>query len=99
MEIYKKMEPYFKPNWIIEILLLTLVTTTWLVGCLSEYVTLSILAFAFTQVVVGWLGHSAAHSRDPTLNKLGRVESSLIGGLSLGWWSPKHNMHHMFTNI
>lgn len=30
--------------------------------------------------------------------KVGRFFSAIIGGLSVEWWSPKHNMHHMFTN-
>lgn len=39
-----------------------------------------------------------SHSRDPLLMKVGRFFSAIIGGLSVEWWSPKHNMHHMFTN-
>src|SRR2546428_571297 len=73
--------------------------TTWVVGCLSSYAFVSILCFALNQVVVSWVAHSGAHSRDTNLNKISRVEASLIGGMSLEWWSPKHNMHHMFTNI
>jgi fatty acid desaturase len=44
------------------------------------------------------MGHSMSHSRDLLLQKVGRVFASLCGGFSLEWWSPKHNMHHMFTN-
>ena len=56
------------------------------------------LCFGFSQVVVGWMGHSMSHSRDPLLQKVGRVFASLLGGFCLEWWAPKHNMHHMFTN-
>jgi fatty acid desaturase len=49
--------------------------------------------------LIGWIGHSAAHNRDVKLNTLGRFEAAVLGGFSLQWWSPKHNMHHMFTNI
>ena len=59
----------------------------------------SALSFAFTQILVGWVGHSCAHSRDRKLNIFGQIEAALLGGFSLEWWSPKHNMHHMFTNI
>jgi hypothetical protein len=39
-----------------------------------------------------------AHNRHPLLLKYGRIGPALIGGFSLEWWSPKHNMHHIFTN-
>ena len=39
-----------------------------------------------------------AHNRHPLLIKYGRIGPALIGGFSLEWWSPKHNMHHIFTN-
>ncbi len=39
-----------------------------------------------------------AHNRHPLLMKWGRIVPGVIGGYSLEWWSPKHNMHHIFTN-
>jgi len=30
---------------------------------------------------------------------MSRIECALLGGFSIAWWNPKHNMHHMFTNI
>lgn len=39
-----------------------------------------------------------AHSRVDMLQTLGTIFAGSIGGLSLTWWSPKHNAHHMFTN-
>lgn len=39
-----------------------------------------------------------SHSRNVTLQKIGRYFASLFGGFCLEWWAPKHNMHHMFTN-
>lgn len=44
------------------------------------------------------MGHSMSHSRNVTLQKIGRYFASLFGGFCLEWWAPKHNMHHMFTN-
>lgn len=82
-----------------EFLLTALVVAAFLLGIFSPYPILAILGFAFSQVVVGWMGHSAAHSRNFTLQKYGQKVASLVGGFSLEWWSPKHNMHHMFTNI
>jgi fatty acid desaturase len=66
---------------------------------MTEYSWLSIVCFAFSQILITYIGHSAAHSRNKNLNTLGRFECSIIGALSLEWWNPKHNMHHMFTNI
>lgn len=99
MEIYNKVEVFHEPLWSIEILLMLLVGSTWLIGCMTEYTLLSVICFAFSQVMICWIGHSAAHNRNKTLNFVGRCVSSLLGGLSLEWWNPKHNMHHMFTNI
>ncbi len=39
-----------------------------------------------------------AHNRHPLFMKYGRVVAAITGGYSLEWWSPKHNMHHIFTN-
>jgi fatty acid desaturase len=78
--------------------LIVLLSATFLTGCFTSFGILSIFCFAFTQAVVGWMGHSMSHSRDLLLQKVGRVFASLCGGFSLDWWSPKHNMHHMFTN-
>lgn len=71
---------------------------TFLIACSTKIAFLSILLFGFTQIVIGWVGHSMAHSRHPLFMKYGSIASGLIGGFSLSWWSPKHNMHHIFTN-
>lgn len=99
MQIYQKVESYNAPLWSIEILLFALLVATWFLGCMTDYPVLSVVAFAFTQILIGWVAHSASHNRNTDLNMLGRVEAGLLGGLSVEWWSPKHNMHHMFTNI
>ncbi len=39
-----------------------------------------------------------AHNRHPLFMKYGRIVAAITGGFSLEWWSPKHNMHHIFTN-
>ena len=56
---------------------------TFITGCFTKIAILSILCHAFAQVVTGWMGHSMAHSRDKTLNQVGRVFASLVGGFSL----------------
>ena len=86
------------PNYYKEALLLGFVTCLLLYGCLGSITILCIICFGLCQIILGWICHSMAHSRVPTLQKLGDVFAPLIGGLSLTWWSPKHNAHHMFTN-
>lgn len=88
-----------EPIWSIEILLFLLVSTLWIIGCIAEYAWLSIVCFSIAQVIVGWVGHSAVHSRNQKLYAFGKIESILLGGFSADWWNEKHNMHHMFTNI
>lgn len=94
----EKIKHLYKPRWDIEVFLICFLTFTFLTACFTSLWYLSILCFAFTQAVVGWMGHSMAHSRDKTLNFVGRIFASLVGGFCLEWWSPKHNMHHIFTN-
>lgn len=49
-----------------------LVASTWLIGCTTEYSLVSIVCFGFTQLLIGWIGHSAAHNRNKLLNTVGR---------------------------
>jgi hypothetical protein len=83
MEIYKKLEDFYEPLWSIEILLCIFVGSTWFIGCVTEYSLLSIVCFSLTQIVIGWMGHSAVHNRNIKLNKFGRYEAALFGGFSL----------------
>lgn len=75
-----------------------LVGSTFLTGCFTSYGILSVVCFGFSQAVIGWMGHSMSHSRNLTLQKVGRYFAASFGGFCLEWWAPKHNMHHMFTN-
>lgn len=97
-DILRKVEHLYKVRWEVEIIFMIFLAATFVTGCFTRIAVLSILCHAFAQVVTGWMGHSMAHSRDKTLNQVGRVFASLVGGFSLEWWSPKHNMHHIFTN-
>jgi hypothetical protein len=64
-------------------LLCLLLTATWIIGLTSSIAVVSVLSFAFTQILIGWVGHSAAHSRNKKLNLFGRIETALLGGFSL----------------
>ena len=81
-----------------EVFLITIVTLSFVIACFTSLWYVSILCFAFSQLVAGWMGHSMSHSRDKTLQFVGRIFASLVGGFCLDWWAPKHNMHHIFTN-
>jgi len=83
MAIYDKVQPFFKPRWEIEALLMILVGGTFVMSCFTSIGVLSILGFAFSQAVIGWMGHSMAHNRDPTLRKVGSWYAALFGGFSL----------------
>jgi hypothetical protein len=87
MELYKKLEKYFEPIWSIEILLFLLCTLTWLIGCTTEHVWLSIVSFVFVQILIGWVSHSGCHSRDINLNIFSHFEAKVIGGFSPDWWN------------
>ena len=58
------------------------------------------LAGVFGQI--GFLGHEAGHRqifRSRRGNELvGLVHGNLLIGLSIGWWTGKHNRHHAFPN-
>ena len=58
------------------------------------------LAGVFGQI--GFLGHEAGHRqifRSRRGNELvGLVHGNLLTGLSIGWWTGKHNRHHAFPN-
>lgn len=98
LAILDKIKHLYVVRWELEALLMVFITSTFLTACFTNIGIVSIVLFGFTQIVVGWMGHSMSHSRDKTLNLVGRVFASLVGGFSLDWWAPKHNMHHIFTN-
>lgn len=64
----------------------------------TKYAIVSIFCFAIAQVMSCWIGHSMNHSRNRTLYKIGSIVGPLLAGISVSWWSYKHNMHHIFTN-
>lgn len=96
--ILEKVKYLYKPNWFKECAFILFVTIVFLVACYTKYPALSILCFAISQVVSGWLAHSMNHSRNQTLHKTGNIIGPLFGGFTASWWGVKHNMHHMFTN-
>lgn len=94
----EKVKHLYKPRWELETFLISFISFTFITACFTSLWYVSILAFAYSQAVVGWMGHSMSHTRDKTLQFVGRIFAALAGGFSLDWWAPKHNMHHIFTN-
>jgi hypothetical protein len=60
-----------------------LAASTFITGCFTSFGFLSIICFGFSQLLVGWMGHSMSHSRDPVLMKIGGYFSALVGGFCL----------------
>lgn len=98
MTVLSKVQHLYEVRWTIEILLMIFLGSTFLVGCFTRYWLVSIVCLAYSQAVVGWMGHSMGHSRNFKLMKCGSYFISLFGGFYMNWWAPKHNVHHMFTN-
>lgn len=70
----------------------------YIVAIYTKYALVSVLGFAFSQILAGWYGHSGAHSRAMEFYSYALKPVGIVGGFSMEWWSPKHNMHHIFTN-
>lgn len=68
----------------------------------SWWVLLPAAALAVVLTQVAFLGHDCCHRQvftSHTVNEwTSRVLSSLIGGLSYGWWMNKHTRHHSGPN-
>ena len=98
MELLRKVEHLYQPLWSMELGIWFMLALMLYVAHTSEIFVVSALVFGVQQIITGWQAHSNAHSRNPTATLLGTRFASLLGGFSISWWSPKHNMHHMFTN-
>jgi fatty acid desaturase len=65
-----------------------------------QLLTATYLAVVFTQIA--FVGHDAGHRqllRSRRANNLvGLVHANLLGGISFGWWVPKHDRHHSNPN-
>ncbi|MCP3425152.1 acyl-CoA desaturase [Rothia sp. AR01] len=81
-----------------------------LAGCITGFVLLGdswyqlilagVLGVLMTQL--SFLGHEAVHKQIFSGNKLGDWFGLIVGnlfvGLSIGWWTNKHNRHHAAPN-
>jgi len=58
----------------------------------------AILSIGFGMQQSGWIAHDYIHARNKYCYYNGLFLGSLTNGFSRGWWSNKHNTHHVFTN-
>lgn len=92
---------YFSRTGLLALVSAALVLTVALVGdSWWQLVVAPVVAVVMTQVA--FLGHDAAHRQIFTSGRwndvAARFFSSLVVGLSYGWWLGKHNVHHAAPN-
>jgi fatty acid desaturase len=67
------------------------------------YQLLMAAALGIVMTQVAFLAHEAAHrqilSSGPANDRLGRILAAGIVGISLSWWTNKHNRHHGNPNM
>ncbi|KAL4498509.1 hypothetical protein ABPG72_019627 [Tetrahymena utriculariae] len=96
--IKRKVKHLFEPHWPIEMTILLVSFSVFLLGAFTSNPILGIILIGINQNLAGWIGHSQNHSRNPILYKIGTIYGGIVAGLSSKWWNRKHNLHHMFTN-
>lgn len=89
---------------------MTSVLLATLGGCVAGFILLDdswfqlLIAAAFGIVFtqLSFLGHEAVHKQIFTSHRVsdwyGLITGNLIVGLSIGWWTQKHNRHHANPN-
>ncbi len=81
-------------------LLVTVAAVVWLGDSWYQLVVAAALGVALSQY--GFLAHDAAHRQIFESNRANewnaRLMSTLVIGLSYGWWVKKHNAHHRSPN-
>lgn len=68
---------------------------TWL--AYNGHPILATIALAFCQQQAGWISHDFIHARG-TVSFWNATVLQWANAFSRGWWSNKHNTHHVFTN-
>jgi len=95
-----KDDGWFKRNLLMDTLVVGHVIA---LGALATYlaptypvIACIVLALCMTQA--GWAGHDYAHGRGSVSFYTGTTVGAFFNGFSCGWWSRKHNTHHVHTN-
>jgi len=100
LEAQLMKDGFFSPNYWTEALLAIHTVCIYILAVYlnNDYPFLSCICLALAQMTGGWTGHHLEHSRDSPMRKIGRLYSPIITGFSPGWWSAKHNRHHVSCN-
>jgi fatty acid desaturase len=81
-------------------LLLTVAAVLWLGDSWYQLIVAAVLGVVISQF--GFLAHDAAHRQIFESNRANewyaRLMSTIVIGLSYGWWVRKHNQHHRSPN-
>ncbi|XP_065178893.1 delta(6)-fatty-acid desaturase fat-3-like [Sycon ciliatum] len=94
-------EGWFERSFLHEFRLISTIAVLVIVGtCLAwQCPVLSAVLLGLAMQQSGWLGHDMCHSRNSAYcDKVGPWLSAVVAGLDDGWWSEKHNTHHVLTN-
>lgn len=96
-----KADGWFDRPWLNEMIRYVIPTFSllifgWLLSASHPVIATLMLGLGMQQA--GWLGHDWSHGRDPIPMALGKIVSGISNGFSHGWWSNKHNTHHVFPN-
>lgn len=94
-------EGWFQRPWLNELIryvipTFSLLIVGWLLS--ASHPVLATLMLGLGMQQAGWLGHDWSHGRDRIPMALGKIVSGVSNGFSHGWWSNKHNTHHVFPN-
>ena len=92
---------WFERSFWAEALLLGQVVLLAVTGTMLawDYPLLASILLGLSMQQAGWLGHDMKHARNSVYcERVGPVFSGWFSGIDAGWWSNKHNTHHVLTN-
>jgi len=63
-----------------------------------SYPVISAICLGFGTLIGGWVAHQCDHQRDNVMRSIAVYYATICNGISVNWWSTKHNRHHLSTN-
>lgn len=94
-------EGWFKRDWGVETVRYIIPATLFILSGIYlawSWPVLATLLLGLGMQQAGWISHDFSHGRDTTGMQLGSWITTCLNGFSNGWWSNKHNTHHVFPN-
>jgi len=91
---------WFDRDWRWDSFYIILIVLLCTVGTIISYQSnlLAIVLIGLGMQQAGWVGHDYVHGRGKVCYVLGRLIGGIFNAFSSGWWSNKHNTHHVHTN-